>query len=82
MLDWRDCPVVERVPERVSGKTSSFDLFITTDRNLRNQQDLSRWQLAVIVVPTTRWPQIQRHAADVLATLASIQPGEYRELSW
>ncbi|PYR11814.1 MAG: hypothetical protein DMF99_06420 [Acidobacteria bacterium] len=31
---------------------------------------------------STRWAQIRRHAEDVADALASIQPGEYRELSW
>ena len=67
---------------KILAETFSFDLLITTDQNLRNQQNLSGRQLAVIVLPTTRWPQIRRHAADIVAAVASIQPGEYRELSW
>jgi len=36
----------------------SFDAFITTDQNLRYQQNLSGRQLAVLVLPTTSWPKI------------------------
>jgi len=63
-------------------ETSGFDVLITTDQNLRNQQNLSNRRLAIIVLPTTRWPQIQRHADDVVAAVTSIRPGEYLELSW
>ena len=38
--------------------------------------------LAILVLPTTRWPQIRRHVPEVVAAVASIQPGEFRELNW
>ena len=65
-----------------AAEASSFELLVTTDRNLRYQQALVGRQLAIIVLPTTRWPQIQRHVAEVVAAVASIQPGECRDLSW
>jgi len=33
-----------------------FDAFVTTDKNLRYEQDLSGRQLAILVLPTTSWP--------------------------
>ena len=66
----------------MTAETASFDVFVTTDQNLRYQQNLSGRRLAVIVLPTTRWPQIQRHAQIVVAAVEAIQSGEYRELSW
>ncbi|HPC60903.1 MAG TPA: hypothetical protein PKX23_09605 [Verrucomicrobiota bacterium] len=39
-------------------------------------------QLAVRVLPTTNWFEIQRHQLEVAAAAASMQPGEYRELRW
>ena len=35
---------------------ASFDAFITTDQNLRHQQNMSGRQLAILVLPTTSWP--------------------------
>ncbi len=60
----------------------AFDLFITTDQNLRNQQNLSGRRLAILVLPTTSWPEIQRHIAEIVAALERIQPGTYLELAW
>ena len=89
------CPAVERVPERVSGAWvfkgtrvpvralfENLEEGATTDQNLQNQQNHSGRRIAVIVLPTTRWLQIQRHAVDVVAAVAAIQSGEYRTLSW
>jgi hypothetical protein len=37
-----------------------YDLLITTDQNLRYQQQLAARQLAIIVLLSTSWPRIQR----------------------
>ena len=65
-----------------AAEASSFDLLLTTDQSLRYQQDFSDRKIAIIVLPTTRWPQIQQHVAEVVAELDSIRPGEYREMKW
>lgn len=39
-----------------------FDLFITTDQNLHYQQKFKGSRVAILVLPTTRWPTIRRHA--------------------
>ena len=37
-----------------------FDLLITTDRNLKHQQDLSSRQLAILVLCITSWPRVRK----------------------
>ena len=59
-----------------------FDALVTTDKNLQYQQNLTGRRLAVLVLPTTSWPIIQRHAAAVVAAVAALEPGEYRELAF
>jgi predicted nuclease of predicted toxin-antitoxin system len=61
---------------------SRFDLLITTDQNLQYQQNLAGRRLAVLVLPTTSWPKIRQHVAEVLATVESMPPGGYVELRW
>jgi hypothetical protein len=34
-----------------------FDALITTDQNLRYQQNLTAHKLAILVLPTTNWPR-------------------------
>ena len=65
-----------------AAETDGFALFVTTDQNLRYQQNLTSRRIAILVLPTTRWPQIERHVSEVVAAITAIQPGEYRELSW
>jgi len=61
---------------------AGFDLFITTDQNLRYQQNLQARRISILALPTTRWPEIRLRTAEVLATVNSIRPGEFRELNW
>jgi hypothetical protein len=56
-----------------------FDILITTDQNLRYQQDLSTRQLAILVLPTTSWLKIQGQTDEVLRALNAIGPGQYVE---
>ena len=57
-----------------------FEVFITTDRQLKYQQNLTDHQIAIVVLPTTSWPGIQRHADKIVAVLDSIKPGELSKL--
>jgi hypothetical protein len=57
-----------------------FDALITTDRNLRYQQNLSGRRLRILVLPTTSWPKLQRHVARIVDTVTKMQEAEYREL--
>jgi len=63
-----------------AAEDDSFDLFITTDQNLRYQQNLSGRKVSIL--PTTRWPVIEKHVTDVVAAVNSIKPNQYRELRW
>jgi predicted nuclease of predicted toxin-antitoxin system len=59
-----------------------FDVFITTDQNLRHQQNLANRKLAILVLPTTSWRVIQQHAAMVERALQNLCAGECRELTF
>ena len=59
-----------------------FEVLITTDQNLRYQQNLSGRQLAILVLPTTNWLEIRKHGSEVAAAVDGMKAGEYRELRW
>lgn len=60
----------------------SFAAFITTDQNLRYQQNLTGRKLAILVLPTTSWPEIQRHTDKVAHAVNALKPGDFIELSF
>jgi hypothetical protein len=59
---------------------ANFDALVTTDQNLRHQQDLSARQLAILVLPTTSWPKIRTHAQQVVDAIDGLRPGDIVEL--
>src|SRR5258706_11809367 len=54
-----------------------FDVLITSDQNMKYQQNLKGRQLAIIALPTNFLPAVMNMAGKVAAALARIQPGEY-----
>ena len=58
----------------------SFDIFITTDQNLLYQQNLVGRKLAILALPTTSRPKIQRHLPAIIEAVEALQPGEFREV--
>ena len=67
--------------ELLTAAEGRFDVLVTADKNLRHQQSLSGRKLAVLVLPTTSWPQLRTHVPDIMTALALVKPGEYLELT-
>ena len=65
-----------------AAEQAGMDAFVTTDQNLRYQQNLKGRRIAIVVLPTTRWPDIQPHADKIKAALELAQPGSYLEMTW
>jgi hypothetical protein len=61
---------------------SKFDVFITTDKNLRFQQNVGDLPLAIIVLPTTTWATVQQNQGSIVAALSEARPGEITALDW
>jgi len=57
-----------------------FDALITTDKNLRHQQELRGRGVAVLVLPMTSWLKLQRHLSQITAVVTELQPGDVCEL--
>ncbi len=57
-----------------------YELIITTDQQIRNQQNLARRQLAVLVLLSTSWPRIQLRVDEIQEAVNEMQPGDYREV--
>ena len=68
--------------ELLRSAEDEFDVLVTTDQSLRYQQNLSGRRLAILVMPTTSWPTIEGHVADVVQAIAGLRPGDYRKLTF
>ena len=56
-----------------------YDLFITSDQNLRYQQNLAGRKIAILELSTNDWNTIRAHLASVVSRIESIKPGEFAQ---
>jgi predicted nuclease of predicted toxin-antitoxin system len=61
-------------------EADGFEVLVTTDKNLRYQQNLAGRRIAIVVLSTTSWRRIERVAGDVLSALSPLAPGAYVEI--
>lgn len=63
--------------ELLARTEAMFDVLILADKNLRYQQNLAQRRLALVELPTNRWPVIQRIVGEIVQAVATAQPGAY-----
>jgi hypothetical protein len=63
-------------------EANGFELLITTDQNLKYQQNLTGRKIAILVLLTTSWPKIEKQAGKVATAVTSLKPGDYQELDF
>ena len=62
-------------------EAAGFEVFVTTDQNLKYQQSLPRRRIAVAVLTKASWPRIERDLANVRAAIDALTPGQYVEIA-
>jgi hypothetical protein len=60
---------------------AGYDVFVTTDKNLKYQQNLQDRSLAVVVILSASWPKLRAHAEALCALIESAAPGDYTEFA-
>lgn len=56
-----------------------FELLITTDQNLRYQQNLATRRIGIFVLPVANWPVLEPYAAEIARAALSLSPGAFHE---
>jgi len=59
---------------------AGFEVLVTTDQNLRYQQDLKERTIAVVVLMTTSWPRIAQQTDKVVDAIKALGAGDYIEV--
>jgi hypothetical protein len=57
-----------------------FDLFITSDQNIRYQQNLLASTMAVLELSTNDLRRIRAAAAMIQSEISAMKPGAYRRI--
>ncbi len=63
-----------------AAESAGFDVLITTDRNLRYQQNLKSRKIAVVVLGKGRWTFIKKTLPEIAAAVATATPGSFVEV--
>lgn len=63
-----------------AAEESGYNLFVTTDQNLRHQQNLRERQIAIVVLLSTSWPRIRRRVDEIREVISTMRAGGYAEI--
>jgi hypothetical protein len=63
-----------------AAEKACFDVFITSDKNLRYQQNLAGRKIALVILGHGQWPAIRPHVDRVLEAVNAANPGSVTEV--
>jgi hypothetical protein len=64
-----------------TAEEAGYDALITTERNLKYQQNLTDRRIAIVVITTTSWPRIQKAVETISRAVDTVETGTYVEVS-
>jgi hypothetical protein len=59
---------------------AGYEVLLSTDKNIRYQQNLSRRKIALVVLGNQQWPLVKLHLDRVVAAVNAATPGSYTEV--
>ena len=63
-----------------AAEAEGFEIFVTTDKNLKYQQNLKARSLSIVILLSTSWPRIQSALPAVLTAVNGAVSGGYVEV--
>jgi hypothetical protein len=64
----------------VAAEEAGFELFLTTDKNIRYQQNLAQRKIAILVLGQQQWPLLRLYIQRVVDAVNAASPGSFAEL--
>jgi len=77
-LDWSELRNGDLL---VAAENAGFEVLVTADRNLSYQQNLKDRRLAIVVLPSGQWPEIEPHLPEVIAAIDDSKSGGCADLT-
>ena len=59
---------------------AGFEVIVTTDKNIRYQQNLASRKIALVVLANSQWPMVKLVAENIVAAVNAAKPGSYVEV--
>jgi predicted nuclease of predicted toxin-antitoxin system len=64
-----------------AAEDQGFQVLVTTDTNLKYQQNLASRSIAVVVLSTTSWPRIKAAVEGIITAVNAAAQGTYVEVA-
>jgi hypothetical protein len=64
-----------------AAEAAGFDVFVTTDKGIRYQQNFSVRKIAIVVVGRSRWSLVLPMLSEVAAAVSAAKPGSFIEVN-
>jgi hypothetical protein len=59
---------------------AGYELLLSTDKNIRYQQNLTGRKIALVVLGNQQWPVVKLHLEKITAAVEACLPGSYVEV--
>ncbi len=63
-----------------AAEQEGFEVFVTTDRILQDQQNLVGLRIAIVALSSTSWLRIEKAATEVKQAIDAALPGSFKEI--
>jgi hypothetical protein len=63
-----------------AAEEAGFDILLTTDKNIRHQQNLAARKIAIVVLGQQQWPRLRPHIQRVVEVVNASTPGSFAEV--
>ena len=59
---------------------AGYDLLVTTDKNVRYQQNLAARKISIVVLGQSPWRLVRQHVEEIVGAVNAATPGSYAEV--
>jgi hypothetical protein len=59
---------------------AGFEVLVTPDKSIRNQQNLKKHTIAIVVLGNPQWPVLRHHVHRMVAAVNAAKPSTYCEV--
>lgn len=63
-----------------AAEAAGFDILLTTDKNMRYQQNLTGRRISVVILGRQQWPHLRPHVQRVVEAVDAAKPGSFTEV--
>lgn len=65
----------------LEAEARGFEVLVTSDKNMRHQNNLAGRRLAVVVLPYANWPALSCMLDEIATAVAAARPGTFTDVN-